>query len=78
MTITAWFRLILGIIGVVLIALPFLPFNLLPTSQIISLLSNNTLSIIAGSLLVIFAFWLWRMAIRRKMMLYGQLYRYPS
>ena len=75
MTIGAWFRLILGIIGIFLIALPFLPLNLLPASQIIGFLSNNALSIIVGALLVILAFWLWRMAVRRRMMLYGSLYR---
>jgi len=75
MAIGAWFRLILGIIGIFLIALPFLPFNLIPNSQIISFLSNKNISIIAGALLVILAFWLWRMAIRKRMMLYGQLYR---
>jgi hypothetical protein len=75
MTIGAWFRLILGIIGLFLIALPFLPFNMLPASQILGFLSNNALSIIAGALLVILAFWLWRIARRRRMMLYGPLYR---
>jgi len=75
MTIVAWFRAILGILGLFLIALPFLPLTLLSSTNYISFLSNKVLSIITGALLVILAFWLWRIAVRRRMMLYGPLYR---
>ncbi|MCX6749526.1 MAG: hypothetical protein NTW17_02150 [Candidatus Pacearchaeota archaeon] len=75
MSVGTWFRVILGIIGLFLIALPFLPFDLLPANKILGFLSNNALSVIIGALLVILTFWLWRIAVRRRMMLYGPLYK---
>jgi len=64
----------LGILGLALIALPFLPLNILPAGSLvgIDILDNNALSIIVGALLVIIAFLLWRRERKRRMLFGGR------
>ncbi len=72
-----FFRWLFGILGFVLIVLPFLPFNMPPAGSIvgISVLSNKVLSIILGVLIIIFVFWSWRSERKRNLMMYGPPYK---
>jgi hypothetical protein len=64
------FRKFLFVLGLFLIALPFLPFNIIPQGSLVGfdILSNNILSIAAGVLLIILAFLSWR---RERRMLFS-------
>lgn len=56
------FRKLLFVIGLVLIALPFLPFDIIPAGSLIGidLLNNNILSVVIGAIILLLAFWSWR------------------
>ena len=68
-------RRIFFVIGIVLVALPFLPFSLIPEDSILGFVSNDILSIALGILVLIFAFLSWR-ASRRRMMAAMAMQRY--
>jgi hypothetical protein len=66
------FRKLLFFLGLILIALPFLPFHLVPEGSIvgIDLLNNNVLLVVIGILLLILVFWSWKSE-RKKILLEG-------
>ena len=67
------FRKLLFVLGVILIALPFLPLNLIPAGSLVGIdvLDNNILSIALGIFLVILAFWSWNRERKRRRLFGG-------
>ena len=68
------FRKLLFVLGVILIALPFLPLNLIPAGSLVGIdvLDNNILSIALGIFLVILALWSWNRERKRRMLFGGR------
>ena len=68
------FRKLLFIIGIILIALPFLPLNLIPAGSLvgIDMFGNDILSIALGIILVILALWSWNRERKRRMLFGGR------
>ncbi len=63
-------RRLFGFIGVVLIALPFLPLDLLPQETLVEFISNDVLSIVAGILVLVLVFMSWNRERKMRRMLF--------
>jgi len=69
-------RKLLFVIGLLLIVLPFLPFNIIPAGSLvgISSLDNTILSVVIGVLLLLLVFWSWK---RERKRLFGGSFAGP-